>query len=98
MVKYGNVKHPAAEVLNTVKGSITTISSDPAKVIPQADIIVLCMPVHQYRDALNRLAPYVSRKKKDVFVGTVYGQAGFNWMVHEIVWYILAEEAKRNYK
>lgn len=84
MVKYGNVKHPAAEVLNTVKGSITTISSDPAKVIPQADIIVLCMPVHQYRDALNRLAPYICRKKKDVFVGTVYGQAGFNWMVHEI--------------
>eukprot|EP01083_Nonionella_stella_P203392 742166_1 len=76
MVKYGNVKHPAAEVLNTVKGSITTISSDPAKVIPQADIIVLCMPVHQYRDALNRLAPYICRKKKDVFVGTVYGQAG----------------------
>ena len=42
------------------------------------------MPVHQYRDALNRLAPHINRSKKDVFVGTVYGQAGFNWMVHEV--------------
>lgn len=45
---------------------------------------MLCMPVHQYRDALNRLAPHINRSKKDVFVGTVYGQAGFNWMVHEV--------------
>lgn len=84
MVQYGSVNHPAAEVLQTVKGTISTISSDPAEVIPEADVIVLCMPVHQYRDALNRIAPYINRTKKDVFVGTVYGQAGFNWMVHEV--------------
>ena len=84
MVHYGNVNHPAAEVLQTVKGTLTTISSNPKDVIPQADIIVLCMPVHQYRNALNHLAPYIDRKKKEVFVGTVYGQAGFNWMVHEV--------------
>eukprot|EP01083_Nonionella_stella_P221956 792449_1 len=47
------------------------------------------MPVHQYRNALNRLAPYINRTKKEVFVGTMYGQAGFNWMVHE---------AERNYR
>lgn len=84
MVDYGNVNHPSAEVLQTVKGSCEKISSDPAEVIPDADVIVLCMPVHQYRDALARLAPYINRTKKEVFVGTVYGQAGFNWMVHEI--------------
>lgn len=84
MAMYGNVKHPSAEVLQTVKGTINAVSSDPADVIPEADVIVLCMPVHQYRDALNRLAPYINRTKKQVFVGTVYGQAGFNWMVHEV--------------
>ncbi|KAL7551267.1 hypothetical protein ACHAWF_014461 [Thalassiosira exigua] len=84
MVCYGNVNHPSAEVLQTVKGSPSRISSDPKEVIPEADVIVLCMPVHQYRDALNRLAPYINRRKKEVFVGTVYGQAGFNWMVHEV--------------
>ena len=86
MMTYGNVNHPATatEVLQTVKGTLSTISSDPSDVIPQADIIVLCMPVHQYRNALKLVAPYIDRKKENVFVGTVYGQAGFNWMVHEV--------------
>ncbi|KAL3782169.1 hypothetical protein ACHAWO_004015 [Cyclotella atomus] len=84
MVDFGNVKHPAADVLQTVKGTINKKSSDPKDVIPESDVIVLCMPVHQYRDALTRLAPHINRSKKDVFVGTVYGQAGFNWMVHEM--------------
>ena len=83
MGKHGSVNSPTTEVLQTVKGTISTVSSDPAEVIPEADVIVLCMPVHQYRDALNRLAPYINRTKREVFVGTVYGQAGFNWMVHE---------------
>ena len=84
MGRYGNVSHPSAEVLQTVKGTINMISSDPVEVIPEADVIVLCMPVHQYRDALKHLAPYINRTKKEVFVGTVYGQAGFNWMMHEV--------------
>ena len=84
MVNYGNVNHPSAEVIQAIKGTCENISSDPSEVIPDADVIVLCMPVHQYRNALNRLAPYINRTKKDVFVGTIYGQAGFNWMVHEI--------------
>ncbi|KAL9178775.1 hypothetical protein ACHAXT_003906 [Thalassiosira profunda] len=83
MASYGSVNHPSAETLQKVKGTLNVISSDPVDVIPEADVVVLCMPVHQYRDALNRLAPYLNRTKKEVFVGTVYGQAGFNWMVHE---------------
>jgi len=53
-------------------------------VLSRQDVIVLCMPVHQYRNALTRLAPHINRVKKNVYVGTVYGQAGFNWMVHEV--------------
>ena len=48
-------------------------------------MIVLCMPVHQYRDALTRLAHHINPSKKNVFVGTVSGQAGYNsWMAHEM--------------
>jgi hypothetical protein len=36
MVDYGNVKHPAADVLQTVKGKINKKSSDPKDVIPEA--------------------------------------------------------------
>jgi hypothetical protein len=66
------------------EGLISKKSSDPAEVIPDADAIILCMPVAAYRNALMRLAPFISRSKKEVFVGTIYGQAGFNWMIHEM--------------
>ena len=72
------------KVLDTIKGTLHRISSDPSDVIPDADVVILCMPVHQYRDALHRLAPFLNRGKKEIFVGTVYGQAGFNWMCHEV--------------
>ena len=36
MVDFGNVKHPAADVLQTVKGEINKKSSDPKDVIPEA--------------------------------------------------------------
>jgi len=72
-------------VTNTRYGRITKKSSNPADVIPQADVIVLCMPVAASRPTLARIAPHISRDKQDVFVGTVFGQAGFNWMVRETV-------------
>jgi hypothetical protein len=77
-------KNMKNEVLRTFVGDINKISDDFADVIPDADIVFLCLPVHQYRNALGKLAPYIDRSKGEVFVGTIYGQAGFNWMVHEI--------------
>ena len=73
------------EVMLTREGRIDRKSSDPADVIPDADVVVLCMPVHQYRPALARIAPFINREKEEVFVGTVFGQAGFDWMVRSDV-------------
>jgi len=36
MVDFGNVKHPAADILQIVKGEINKKSSDPKDVIPEA--------------------------------------------------------------
>ncbi len=71
------------ELLETFRGPIASVSAEAAEVIPGSDAVVLCMPVHAYRPALHDLAPHVARDR-DVFVGTIYGQAGFNWMVREI--------------
>lgn len=71
------------EIEEEFSGSLTKISDNPAEVIPQASFVILCMPVCKYRIALHDLAPYLA-KDKEVFVGTIYGQAGFNWMVDEI--------------
>jgi ketopantoate reductase len=74
----------ANEVTQSFEGKIHKKSNEPEQVIPDADIIVLCMPVHSYRGALRRIGPYISKEKKEVYIGTIYGQAGFNWMVHDI--------------
>ena len=71
------------ELQEEFSGSLTKISDNPAEVIPQASFVILCMPVCKYRFALHGLAPHLA-KDKEVFVGTIYGQAGFNWMVDEI--------------
>ena len=74
---------PSGEIGGEINGTLTTITDNPNLVIPKSDIIILCMPVSQYRQALHTIAPYVQKNKK-VFLGTVYGQGGFNWMVNEI--------------
>ena len=51
-------------VIKSFHGTIQLKSKDPSIVIPEADVIILCMPVHQYRDALNRLGPYINRTKE----------------------------------
>lgn len=71
------------EILYIFKGEIKTISDNPKDCIPDADYIVLCMPVHKYREALHRIASYINPSKQ-VVIGTVYGQGGFNWMIKEI--------------
>jgi len=70
-------------VQHCISGKLSLATQLPEQVIPQAEIIILCLPVHQYRTALNWIAPFI-RNDSMVFVGTMYGQAGFNWMFKEI--------------
>lgn len=74
---------PSGKVLGRFSGPLKKASDNPEGLIPQADYIVFCMPVHQYRACLHQIAPFIDKEKK-VFVGTMYGQAGFNWMVDEV--------------
>lgn len=74
---------PSGKVLGKYSNVLKKASKDPQELIPHADYIVFCMPVHKYRVCLHEIAPFIN-KNKTVFVGTVYGQAGFNWMVDEI--------------
>lgn len=72
------------EVTETHKGKLCLASNDPAKVIPAADIIIFCMPVHKYREVLDQIAPHVNNDK-EVYIGTVFGQAMFDQMVKKQV-------------
>ncbi|MBQ6196449.1 MAG: NAD/NADP octopine/nopaline dehydrogenase family protein [Lachnospiraceae bacterium] len=75
--------NPSGEVLGVYSGELEAVSDSPRELFPSADYIVFCMPVHQYRKCLHEIAPYLARDKQ-VFIGTVYGQGGWNWMVDEI--------------
>jgi len=74
---------PSGEYVKSFQGQLNKISDEPADIIPDVDIIILCLPVHIYRSMLHTIAPYIN-KSKDVYIGTVYGQGGFNWMTNEI--------------
>ncbi len=74
---------PSGKVLGNYSGELDIVSSDPSELIPDADYVMFCMPVHRYRFALDEIAPFFN-KNKTVFVGTVYGQGGWNWMIEEI--------------
>ena len=73
----------SGNILNIFKGEIERASQDPAVLIPYADYIILCMPVSRYRVVLDKIAQFIN-KDRVVFLGTIYGQGGFNWMVNEI--------------
>lgn len=69
-------------VLAKCTGVLHTISNNPKVVIPNADIIILCLPVSAYRIAIDKIAHCIN-PERNVLIGTVYGQGGFNWMIDE---------------
>lgn len=75
--------NPQGKVMASFSGTLLKASHNPADLFPEADYVVFCMPVHQYRIALHTIAPFLNRDKT-VFIGTLYGQGGWNWMVDEI--------------
>ena len=57
-----------------LKGTIQQITSDPAAVIPQADIVLLCLPGFSIREVLQKIAPALS---PGTGVGTIVSSTGF---------------------
>ena len=58
----------------TYKGKLERVSSKPKDVIPEADIVLLCLPGFAIRDVLHSIAPYLDNK---TWVGTVVSSTGF---------------------
>ena len=65
-----------------IHGHIHTISSNPEDVIPQANIILLCLPGFAIKQQLQLIKPYV---KSTTFVGSVFSSTGFFFNAMEIL-------------
>lgn len=55
-------------------GELESVSSNPAEVISDADVVLFCYPGFAIREELVRIKPFLS---KDCFVGAVFSSTGF---------------------
>ena len=63
-------------------GKLTTISNNPADIIPTADIILFCLPAFLVEQTLETIKPYLSSK---TIVGSVVGNTGFFIFAHKVL-------------
>lgn len=56
------------------KAQLGVITSDPAQVIPQADIIYVSLPGFAIREQMERIRPYL---RDDTIIGSSFGGSGF---------------------
>ena len=59
---------------STIEGQLAQITADPAEVVPQADILLLCLPGFSIGDVLQQVAPHLA---PHTAVGTVVSNTGF---------------------
>lgn len=62
---------PEAE---SIVGTIAKVSSDPAEVIPEADVVLFCYPGYLIASELTRIKPHLASR---TYVGSVFSSTGF---------------------
>jgi hypothetical protein len=66
----------------TFTGNLSKISSLAEDVIPESDVVLLCLPGYLIKDTLHNIKPLLS---KNVFVGSVFSSTGFFFEAKEIL-------------
>lgn len=65
-------------------GTPKIVSSDPADVIPPSDIILISLPSQFIPEVLRTIAPYYN-DQKGMWIGSLPGTGGFEWMVQKTI-------------
>lgn len=63
-------------------GKLNKVSSVPQDTIPEADIVLLCLPGYLIEETLEKIKPYL---KQGVAVGSVVASTGFFFFAHKIL-------------
>lgn len=58
----------------TFVGELAEVTSEPTKVIPQAELVLICLPGFAIHDELEKIKPHLS---KDTIVGTIVSSTGY---------------------
>ena len=65
---------------HSLTGTLHTITDKPEDVIPQADLVFLCLPAFRVEHEIEKIKPYLS---KDTILGAVFGCTGFFLFAHK---------------
>ena len=63
-------------------GELSCITDAPSIVVPNADVVLLCLPGFAIKDVLQQISPYLCAS---TFVGTVVSSTGFFFMAGEVL-------------
>lgn len=63
-------------------GELASVTSRPEEVIPQADIVLLCLPGFAIETVLQQIKPWLQHQ---TFVGSVVANTGFFFMAHQLL-------------
>ena len=80
--KWGSVLQTILPDGSVIEGKLQTVSNQPSEVIPNADIIFICLPGAYIREELSKVKPFL---KLQAAVGTVVSSTGFFFQAHEIL-------------
>lgn len=75
-----NVKNPSG--FETLNGKLNLVSSRAEQVIPNADMVFICLPGPHIKSMLEQIKPYLSKK---TIVGTIVSNTGFFFHAHEVI-------------
>ncbi len=62
------------------KGELQCVSNEPKEVIPQSDVVLLCVPGFLIENILKKIKPYITTQA----VGSIVSSTGFFFQAHEI--------------
>ena len=65
-----------------LEGHIKTISQEPQDVVPQADLVLLCLPAYLIEKTLLQIRPYL---QANTIVGAIVGNSGFFIFSHQLL-------------
>lgn len=65
-----------------LKGHISKISDKPEAVVPESDVVLLCLPGFLIAEELKKIKPHLSSK---TFVGSVFSSTGFFFEAQKIL-------------
>lgn len=80
--RWSNILHIHTPEGETLEGTVSKLSADPAELIPQADIVLLCLPGYGIADTLRSIRPYLL---PSTVVGSVVSSTGFFFEALELL-------------